>query len=159
MRAKLSECVCNYRILYLLIFDCVGKPFLSLLVIISCFPVISAINLSQCKNNILQEWTTWNSSDNTSPSNTTLYPTPTWAHCSLDPFSVVNNSTQNVTLTYNQCKCKCGTGPGDFTWTKFSQNFSTWLLPWLALMFQLPFGSEGKLSYHFCISANDEHIQ
>ena len=29
-------------------------------------------------------------------------------------------------------------------WTVFSQQFSSWLLPWLALVSQLPFGANDK---------------
>ena len=54
------------------------------------------------------------------------------------------------TLTYDQCLVKCGTGLGDIDWGVFSQTFSSWLLPWIALMFQIPFGAEGELCALFC---------
>jgi hypothetical protein len=53
------------------------------------------------------------------------------------------------TLTYDQCLVKCGTGLGDINWGVFSQTFSAWLLPWIALMFQIPFGAEGELCMLF----------
>jgi hypothetical protein len=46
-------------------------------------------------------------------------------------------------ITYNQCVETCGGGAGDFKWTMFSQGFGAWLLPWIALIFQLPFGATG----------------
>ena len=56
-----------------------------------------------------------------------------------------NRTHQSVPLkmTYSQCVETCGGGPGEFQWTMFSQSFSSWLLPWIALIFQLPFGATG----------------
>jgi hypothetical protein len=34
-----------------------------------------------------------------------------------------------------------GQVPRSFNWREFAQLFSSWLLPWLALISQLPFGS------------------
>ena len=48
------------------------------------------------------------------------------------------------TMSYEQCMVECGTGLGDIDWEGFSQSFSSWLLPWIALMFQIPFGAEGE---------------
>ena len=61
-----------------------------------------------------------------------------------------------VGLTYKACTARCGTGPEAFNWRTFTQLFSAWLLPWLALISQLPFGSgnnvddfiSGRLSFH-----------
>jgi len=46
-------------------------------------------------------------------------------------------------ITYHQCLETCGGTVGEFRWTVFSQGFGAWLLPWIALMFQLPFGATG----------------
>ena len=46
-----------------------------------------------------------------------------------------------VGLTYKTCTARCGVGAEIFTWRGFAQLFSSWLLPWLALLSQLPFGS------------------
>ena len=48
-------------------------------------------------------------------------------------------------ITYESCLAACGAGPEPFQWFIFSQQFSSWLLPWLALVSQLPFGSNDKL--------------
>ena len=48
-------------------------------------------------------------------------------------------------LSYDQCLVECGAGLGDVNWGYFSQTFGSWLLPWIALMFQIPFGAEGEL--------------
>ena len=50
-----------------------------------------------------------------------------------------------VALTYEACTAWCGTGQESFDWSVFSQQFSAWLLPWLALVSQLPFGAESRL--------------
>ena len=55
------------------------------------------------------------------------------------PFS---NST--TAITYDLCVSACGSGPEPMQWTVFSQQFSAWLLPWLALVSQLPFGANDK---------------
>ena len=57
----------------------------------------------------------------------------------------VNDSRDAVALTYNVCKSLCGTGQEAFNWSVFSQQFSAWLLPWLALVSQLPFGAESRI--------------
>ena len=57
----------------------------------------------------------------------------------------VNDSNDVVALTYEECKSLCGTGQESFNWSVFSQQFSAWLLPWLALVSQLPFGAESRL--------------
>lgn len=57
----------------------------------------------------------------------------------------VNDSRDAAGLTYGACKSLCGTGQEAFNWSVFSQQFSAWLLPWLALVSQLPFGAESRL--------------
>jgi len=53
----------------------------------------------------------------------------------------ISNATA---ITYELCLTACGAGPEPFQWSVFSQQFSSWLLPWLALVSQLPFGSHDK---------------
>ncbi|KAJ7896519.1 hypothetical protein B0H13DRAFT_2522979 [Mycena leptocephala] len=48
-------------------------------------------------------------------------------------------------MSYALCVETCGTGPRFRAWSMFSQRFSTWLLPFLALVCQLPFGSNNRL--------------
>lgn len=57
----------------------------------------------------------------------------------------VTNSRDAVALTYKVCTKLCGGGQEAFDWSVFSQQFSAWLLPWLALISQLPFGAESRL--------------
>jgi hypothetical protein len=57
----------------------------------------------------------------------------------------VTNSSAAVALTYRACTVWCGSGQEPFNWSDFSQQFSAWLLPWLALVSQLPFGAENSL--------------
>ena len=57
----------------------------------------------------------------------------------------VTDPKDAVALTYNACIDWCGRGWETFHWSVFSQQFSAWLLPWLALISQLPFGAESKL--------------
>jgi len=55
----------------------------------------------------------------------------------------LNAST--TAISYHLCREACGTGPEPIQWSVFSQQFSSWLLPWLALVSQLPFGANDKL--------------
>ena len=55
-------------------------------------------------------------------------------------------------VSYGECLEKCGTGMGDIDWQTFSQNFGTWFLPWISLMFQIPFGAERKFRHKGFIS-------
>ena len=57
----------------------------------------------------------------------------------------VINPQDAVGLTYLACVQHCGPDQESFSWTVFSQQFSAWLLPWLALVSQLPFGAENSL--------------
>ncbi|KAJ6585068.1 hypothetical protein B0H19DRAFT_409324 [Mycena capillaripes] len=56
----------------------------------------------------------------------------------------VANITNATSITYELCVQACGSGGGAFSWSSFSQLFSAWLLPWLALLSQFPFGSRYK---------------
>ncbi|KAF5381851.1 hypothetical protein D9757_008359 [Collybiopsis confluens] len=48
-------------------------------------------------------------------------------------------------IPYEMCVEACGGGSQPFTWSDFSSEFSAWLLPWLALLSQLPFGANDNL--------------
>ena len=60
------------------------------------------------------------------------------------------NPTTNISLirglTYDRCMADCGGGPVGFDLYTFSQQFTSWLLPWLALISQLPYGTRDVLS-------------
>ncbi|KAF8876581.1 hypothetical protein BD779DRAFT_1677739 [Infundibulicybe gibba] len=58
------------------------------------------------------------------------------------PVSDISTATA---ITYSLCVKACGPGPEAFSWTVFSQQFCTWLLPWLSLLSQLPFGAGNRL--------------
>jgi hypothetical protein len=48
-------------------------------------------------------------------------------------------------ITYDLCIRACGASSEPFVWPTFAQQVGTWLLPWLALVSQLPFGANDKL--------------
>ena len=93
-------------------------------------PVSGAVNFTQCLSNIRNE--TWRQESQISDGATDNHGQPI-------PFS---NFTTAV--TYELCVSACGPGPGPMQWSVFSQQFSSWLLPWLALVSQLPFGANDK---------------
>ncbi|KAG1748358.1 uncharacterized protein EDB91DRAFT_876367 [Suillus paluster] len=54
----------------------------------------------------------------------------------------VSNVSDATAISYSLCTSVCGSGPRTFNWLNFSQDFSAWLLPNLALISQLPFGAQ-----------------
>ncbi|PPQ91609.1 hypothetical protein CVT25_012790 [Psilocybe cyanescens] len=59
---------------------------------------------------------------------------------------LLSPSTTNATaITYKLCVSQCGNDQQAFQWTVFSQQFGVWLLPWLALISQIPFGANDNL--------------
>lgn len=56
----------------------------------------------------------------------------------------VNITSDATAISYSLCKSHCGLDSGSFEWSIFSQQFSAWLLPWLALISQLPFGARHR---------------
>ncbi|KAG2157264.1 hypothetical protein DEU56DRAFT_896932 [Suillus clintonianus] len=58
-----------------------------------------------------------------------------------DPVSNIDDATA---ISYSMCTSFCGTRQ-DFYMSVFSQDFSSWLLPYLALISQLPFGAQYRL--------------
>jgi len=56
----------------------------------------------------------------------------------------ISNITTATAITYDLCLRACGAGSEPFRWSIFSQQFSSWLLPWIALVSQLPFGANDK---------------
>ncbi|KAH7924102.1 hypothetical protein BV22DRAFT_533250 [Leucogyrophana mollusca] len=48
-------------------------------------------------------------------------------------------------VSYSVCVDQCGADQEPFSWSTFSQEFSAWLLPYLALISQLPFGARHRL--------------
>ena len=62
------------------------------------------------------------------------------SHCR----TVIENGSDPVDpseITYRICVERCGGGVGWFIWAKFVDGITSWLLPWIALISQLPFGA------------------
>jgi hypothetical protein len=55
------------------------------------------------------------------------------------------NASLATGVTYSLCVHACGSVQEPFQFTNFAQQFSSFLLPWLALVSQLPFGSNDML--------------
>jgi len=85
---------------------------------------VGAVNWDQCLNDIRNGTWTFGGRDNQGR------PVP------------INAST--TAISYRLCREACGTGPEPIQWSVFGQQFSSWLLPWLALISQLPFGANDK---------------
>ena len=88
------------------------------LVFLGCLTGVDAVNLIQCGARLRDAQAAAGNTTNSTSSVPTLH------------------------LTYEQCINECGGGTGDVNWDAFSQSFGAWFLPWIALMFQIPFGSE-----------------
>jgi hypothetical protein len=52
----------------------------------------------------------------------------------------VTNMSDVAVIPYSFCVRACGSSVANIWWSSFFQQFSTWLLPWLALSSQLPYG-------------------
>ena len=86
--------------------------------LVTRFPYIGAIHLEACGTRLQeQQDAAWNVTHHAEP------PPP-------------------LRLSYEQCLVECGTGMGSINLQSFSGDFGAWLLPWISLMFQIPFGSE-----------------
>ncbi|KIM73392.1 hypothetical protein PILCRDRAFT_99326 [Piloderma croceum F 1598] len=59
-------------------------------------------------------------------------------------FTKFSNILNAVGIIYALCKSACETGPEPTEWSSFSPQFSTWLLPWVALVSQLSSGAGGR---------------
>lgn len=92
----------------------------TLLLLLSSSSLVTAVNFTQCLEDFKQN-----------PS----------AVGGVDSRGQPVSPAEAVGLTYQTCTAKCGTDWETFIWKDFSQLFSSWLLPWLALLSQLPFGS------------------
>ena len=119
-------------------------PFVAcnLLVLLALYPVHStAIHLSECFAGIISCANNASSQAcvSLSISNTTalsLLRTSKGAH--------VVTTDAATAISYAGCSTYCGNGQEPFSWTVFSQEYSAWLLPYLALLSQLPFGARHK---------------
>ncbi|KAJ7439336.1 hypothetical protein FB451DRAFT_1344268 [Mycena latifolia] len=88
--------------------------------------VVGAVNFTSCIDDIRAgKWGSVGGTDN---------------HGNLVP-----NISIAPAITYELCTGACGSGAEPFVWNIFSQQFSAWLLPYLALIAQLPFGADDKL--------------
>ncbi|KAK7018898.1 hypothetical protein R3P38DRAFT_1277701 [Favolaschia claudopus] len=99
-----------------------------------------------------------------------LWAVPTTANCLSEFLNLrqaggeveggTNNKGQPVNIanatamTYDLCIRTCGSGPHINPWSVFSQRFSTWLLPFLALVSQLPFGANNRVDNLMTILLN-----
>ena len=63
-----------------------------------------------------------------------------------------------VGFTYKTCTERCGSSPVPPNWWDFSQQFPSWLLPWLALVSQLPFNSGNYLDDFASSESSSSHF-
>lgn len=102
------------------------RVFIPLLLVLYWSPAVTGVQFEQCLQEVKAgKWGQGGGTDNRGR-----------------PVSNIANATA---ITYELCTKACGTGSEAFMWSVFSQQFSSWLLPWLALVSQLPFGSDDKL--------------
>ncbi|KAJ7892473.1 hypothetical protein B0H14DRAFT_2496590 [Mycena olivaceomarginata] len=59
--------------------------------------------------------------------------------------NLVDDVSQVVGMTYSMCVTQCGTAPVAFNFPSFSTQFSSFMLPFLALTAQLPFGAPNHI--------------
>ncbi|KAJ7914779.1 hypothetical protein B0H13DRAFT_2324962 [Mycena leptocephala] len=59
--------------------------------------------------------------------------------------NLINDVSQVVGMTYSMCVTQCGSAPVAFNFPSFSTQFSSFMLPFLALTAQLPFGAPNHI--------------
>ncbi|KAG2114339.1 uncharacterized protein F5147DRAFT_786912 [Suillus discolor] len=65
---------------------------------------------------------------------------------SVNGGNVLSSDIMNaVGFTYHTCLSQCSSGTQSPIWANVSQQFGTWLLPYLALISQLPFGARHRV--------------
>ena len=92
----------------------------TLLLLLLFFPLVSAATFTQCLENFRND-----------PN----------AIGGVDSKGHPTTPAEAVGLTHKTCTVMCGSNAEGFLWKDFAQLFASWLLPWLALISQLPFGS------------------
>ena len=129
MRMLFRACICHSPITFnKLILSHRLWPAASILLIF-VIPVLSiGVHWDQCMINLRNA--TWSDARGISSGGTDHHGHPT---------PITNVTTA---ITYDLCKTACGSG---FflaaSWSTFLEQFGSWLLPWLALVSQLPFGA------------------
>ncbi|KAJ7176500.1 hypothetical protein C8R46DRAFT_1346538 [Mycena filopes] len=98
---------------------------LCFLVLLSFLGAVDAVNFDQCIRDVQSGlWGSLGGTDNQGNS--------------------VPISNTTTSITYELCVRACGAGAEPFVWNIFSQQFSAWLLPYLAIVAQLPFGANDR---------------
>ena len=119
-----------------------------LLALLALYPVHSdAVNLTQCLVDVISCATNSSSQDCISGLNISNITAFSVLRTSTDsPITTDLNSADAATaLSYAGCVDYCGAGQEPFSWMTFSQEYCTWLLPYLALLSQLPFGARRRI--------------
>jgi hypothetical protein len=106
-----------------------GSQAALLLLMHAAGTVVAAVDFSQCLNDIVQNANV----------------TQNLAGLLNGDGDPVSNLSDATSISYSMCTSHCGTGQEPFQWSVFSQEFSAWLLPNLALISQLPFGAQYRL--------------
>ena len=111
-----------------------------LFVFLALYPIDSvAVNFSQCFADVI-------SCANSSDLNCALNISNTTAFSVLltSKGSPVTSTDAATALSYTGCTAYCGRNQEPSSWTVFAQEYSAWLLPYLALLSQLPFGARRR---------------
>ena len=112
-------------------------------VFLALYPIDSiAVNFSQCIADVIS--CAQNSSDPDCISSLNISNTTAFSILLTSKGSPVTSTDAATALSYTGCTAYCGAGQVPFSWTVFAQEYSAWLLPYLALLSQLPFGSRRR---------------
>ncbi|KAG1751845.1 hypothetical protein EDB19DRAFT_1903798 [Suillus lakei] len=106
-----------------------GSQACLLLLVHAVGQVVVAVNFNQCLHDIVQDAST----------------TQNFTGLLNGDGDPVSNLSDATSISYSVCTSRCGTGQEPFQWSVFSQEFSAWLLPNLALISQLPFGAQYRI--------------
>ncbi|KAG1737980.1 hypothetical protein EDB19DRAFT_919690 [Suillus lakei] len=106
-----------------------GSQACLLLLVHAVGQVVVAVNFKQCLNDIVQNAST----------------TQNFTGLLNGDGDPVSNLSDATSISYSMCASRCRPQQEPFQWPVFSQEFSAWLLPNLALISQLPFGAQYRI--------------
>lgn len=101
-----------------------------------------AANLSQCLTNVIS--CAQNASSSACNLTVNISSTTALSILFTSTGSPASPPSDATALSYSGCTKYCGSGPVSFSWSVFAQEYSAWLLPYLALLSQLPFGGQRR---------------
>ena len=98
---------------------------------------------TQCQNRVLGKWQSASAAIGNSTTPAPPFPSLVDSGGTYDPTLTPDDAWG---ISVEECFSTCDTIDADFRFDDFSASFTNWLLPWLALIAQLPFQTDGPFN-------------